>query len=513
MAAATPKPTLLDLNKDVLLIIRDYLDIYSLRSLVVVCRQLRDILYDPVFWKDTVVELYLLDSQAHLQSFRRREIKTMTLTEETGPVNEVIECSVVFDRVETMVCTHHPLVDIVPSDYLRENFANLRCLVLVLPLPKPEAMADPGQCLETFLGALGSLTELHIDVQALCLFAAGGFTLMELVARCLPKLKDLDITRHDDDNPDFEFLPLDFESCGGFNIERLSGIQIPARNTTELEELTKRLPSLKHLKLGYGLCMPFSDDGLNEDAPWKTIQSFAVACNDFGRWGDFAPFFSFLPNLRALDLRCHTQQCIHGSITTDSLLFIAKSCPKIAVLKLPRRTPFLNETGILNCVGMLPDLEVLVFPPGKGGRMDMWSNEFIDQISTKLTKLKSLLGVDSDRVDLIPGLRYKSDVTYANDILTRQGPRKLSVEQTNLEPANKMSRVSLQWRHLTAHTDAWYDAQGTAFFYPPTSMPNIKFTQRQKSSWEDEYFVLGNYPYGASDDSDDDWADNSSDDY
>ena len=419
--------------------------------------------------------------------------------DEAGTFSEALPDHILLDNIETIVCRHNQLVSFEASEILKANFANLRCLTLQLMVPKPEDMVKPNSCFENFFSALDGLTELHIYVQGLCMLASGDVKLMELIACNLPNLKDLDISRADDDNPDFQILPHPQCALGNcLSVEKLSGVHIPVQNASDLAELIQQIPCLKHLGLGYGLCLSFTDNNempSDEHVSWSTIQSLVIGCNAFGDWDSFSPFMNFIPNLQALDLTCNARDCIHAQIDCETLCVIANSCPKITVLKLPRSYP-----GLLECFKKLPDLEVLVFPPGKNKTLQAWSAKFVRSIGSQLTKLKSLLGVDYVELDSTPNIVYKSNSSDVNEVLARSS--EISVE----EPAIKHRRA-VSWKLLVPYSQQWHESQGTAYFYPQTSIPNLKFTRSEKESFEDTYSM-----YGSSDDSENnDRIDNNSD--
>ena len=205
------------------------------------------------------------------------------IIDEAGTFTEALPDHILLDNIETIVCQHNQLVSFEASEILKANFANLRCLILQLMVPKPEDMVNPSSCFENFFSALDGLTDLHIHVQGICMLASGDVKLMELIARNLPNLKDLDISRADDDNPDFQILP--HPQCARGNclsVEKLSGVHIPVQNASDLAELIQQIPCLKHLGLGYGLCLSFTDNNekpRGEKVYWSTIWSLVIGCN------------------------------------------------------------------------------------------------------------------------------------------------------------------------------------------------------------------------------------------
>ena len=211
----TAKISVVDLNKDIFLQVKKYLSVYDICSLLEACKKLRDILYDPVFRGDIVFKLPEFDREV-LSSLQARKVKTIMFIDEAGTFSEALQDHILLDNIERIVCQHNRLVSFEASETLKANFANLRCLILQLMVPKLEDMVNPSSCFENFFSALDGLTELHIHVQGLCMLASGDVKLMELIACNLPNLKDLDISRADDDNPDFQILtrpPFTFGNC------------------------------------------------------------------------------------------------------------------------------------------------------------------------------------------------------------------------------------------------------------------------------------------------------------
>ena len=147
--------------------------------------------------------------------------------------------------------------------------------------------------------AVDCVTELHFFVHGLFMLTSGDVILMELIACNLPNLKDLDISRADDDNPDFQILPHpQFTRGNCLWAEKLSGVHIPVQNASNLAKLIQQLPRLKHLGLGYGLCLSFTDNNempSGEHVSWSTIRSLVIGCNAFGDWDSFSPFMNFIP--------------------------------------------------------------------------------------------------------------------------------------------------------------------------------------------------------------------------
>ena len=108
---------------------------------------------------------------------------------------------------------------------------------------------------------------------------------------------------------------------------------------------------------------------------------------------------------------------------------------------------------------------MLVFPPGKNKILQAWSAKFVQSIGSQLTKLKSLLGVDYVELDSTPNIVYKSNSSDVNEVLARRS--EILVE----EPAIKHRRAVF-WKLLVPYSQQWHEAQGTAYFYPQTSIPN-----------------------------------------
>ena len=61
-----------------------------------------------------------------------------------------------------------------------------------------------------------------------------------------------------------------------------------------------------------------------------------------------------------------------------------------------------------------------------------------------------------------------------------------SHKQSGSVPATKIQKVS-RWKAIFKNTKEWHNAHGTLYFYPETSICNLRFTQEEKSVFKDRF--------------------------
>ena len=482
----------LDLHKDVLMNLCIFLDTCDILKLVQVCKALKDILYDPIFWRNTVPWLSYL-SQEIADGLKSRHIRAIKLTEQCDSLSSTLCDRVVIDAIHSLVIPYPLFQDIQINENMRANLSGLRCLMLEIDVPFDDDMPQLTGCFKNLFLMLSQLTELHICIQSIYNLDDDMELFQLLASSNLVNLKDFEITRIDTDHLDVEYMPLEFEHLGGMNLERLAGVEIPAKHASELPSVSERFPKLKHLVLGYGKYNEFKSKDTLEEHKIKSVQSLTVICNWIAKWCNFIPLLRYLPNLVAIDLTCEYKDCLHSSIDVDHLCEVGALFPNLAVLKLPRSYPYIMQSDVLNLSRMMKNLEILVLPPTKhhaeeNGLMTGWIDRYISLLCEQLPKLRSVIGIHSDKLDDFPNLMYKSSPCKYDHTLARQTDisYERSRKQSGSEPATKVQKVS-RWKALSKNTKEWHNAHGTLYFYPETSICNLRFTQEEKSVFKDRF--------------------------
>ena len=123
-------------------------------------------------------------------------------------------------------------------------------------------------------------------------------------------------------------------------------------------------------------------------------------------------------------------------------------------------------------------------------QMARWLDSNMDQLRKELPKLYSLIGIHSDRLKALPNLLYISGPYGHNQTLARQvGPFKACPGESGAEPAAKRQKVT-RWNSVVEYTNEWHNAHGTSFFYPETSIHNIRFTKIEQREFRDCMIAL-----------------------
>ena len=247
-----------DLHTDVLFHICSFLDKKTISVLVQVCKYLRDKLYHPVIWRNTVLALVDID-KATADSLNVREINSALLMNLSGSESKNITPNrisnlMTVDTLETLVVQQScakslrfssGLYDLIPG------FDNLRCLVLFLE-------GDNFQ--------KKSKTQFHSKCRRP---AAPQLVITQQVIHRLDQ--DGNVTRLKD--LEFKSLYSDWSDCRHYDkiyldptlqsnrrrlrgvcndlssLERLAGVNLNIKCISQIEELSLHFPSLKHIEL------------------------------------------------------------------------------------------------------------------------------------------------------------------------------------------------------------------------------------------------------------------------
>mgnify|MGYP001800819024 CR=1 FL=1 len=218
-------------------------------------------------------------------------------------------------------------------------------------------------------------------------------------------------------------------------------------------------PRLKHLELKKshfeiaGL-LPINSD-LDGPYVFRTIESLAIDILPMS-WNGFQKFMSYLPNIKALTLRCSSPQIPRaGDDMYIGRLADQELCKdNLVVLDIfgNRCYGMLPEGGIRKAVREFKNLQVLILPVcSPAGYMD----GLVMDILNNLRMLRSLLGImGDDRIDSLPCLIYKTSNQSSRQILRKSS--------------------GSTWRPVREYSDDWCEAQGMKHFYIQESLRNLK---------------------------------------
>ena len=317
----------------------------------------------------------------------------------------------------------------------------------------------------------------------------------------LVNLKDFEMMRYHTGFVDGNSLRLDFQCLnGGIHLERLAGIELDTGPVIKnIWYMAQRFPKLKHLALGSdcGLFAELEVDNISEECMITSVQSFTI-CSQYGNWCELFPLLHYMPNIVAVDLSLQYRTCYGATIKLDLLYKLGEMFPNLAALKLPwdGYMSYETQSGILSLLlTKMRNLQVLVIPTKNYNaeddvQMARWLDSNMDQLRKELPKLYSLIGIHSDRLKALPNLLYISGPYGHNQTLARQvGPFKACPGESGAEPAAKRQKVT-RWNSVVEYTNEWHNAHGTSFFYPETSIHNIRFTKIEQREFRDCMIAL-----------------------
>ena len=461
------------LHEDVLFHICSFLDQKTISLLTQVCKSLRDKLYHPVIWMNTVLALFEIN-EAVADSLKTREIRSAILMNLSGSESENITPNSIsnlmtVDTLETLVVQQSCAKSLRFSSGLYElipGFDSLRCLVLFLERDKFQTKSKT-QFHRTRRRV--NAPQLVITQQIIHrLDHNGSMTLLkDLEFKSL--YGDWSVSRHCDKiylDPTHE---LDRRRLRGVcndlsSLERLAGVNLSIVSIAQIEELSKYFPRLKHMELEM-LDMELAIDSIDRAIDPKrirpnvlqNIESLVITVyHDVGH--DYNYFLSYFPNIRALSLRCavypepNTERLYIRQITEWSLR------QNLLVLHIFADNFFYMslETSIRNVICNLKNLQVFILPTLR------YSVELVSDIVKNLGMLKSLIGILSDdQIDSLSSLVYKTSPHNHYKVVKR-----VSAGST--------------WEPIRLYSDDWCEARGMKFFYPPESIRNLKLTH---STW------------------------------
>lgn len=472
---------ILDLHEDAVIEIFKQLDIKSLCRVAQSCRQMRDIAYNPVLWREctvdmsrvrtdmvseeTAVSLQLRDItsskfsafQRHSSKRKRKrrdgsELKTRIIS--NGDVNIALHtCQGLASSLTTMMLS---LQDYKSFDYQSlVAYQHLRQLVLVACATE---ILIPVEALPKLL----SLTELTITsnyiVNQHLRHKCGFYYLLVHCQDKFPNLKDLTAESlcHFDCPYETLFLNPNSENFSISPLERLCTsvevIQYYNRKVTGFP-LNILLSNLKHLELhDVFVC---DEDRMTKTEPieWadsivgglKNLQSLKLTVER-----DCVPNTPILiGNVEAISLVASVIYDI------DITMFVQCTC-NLKVLEMDVTTLArvekggISEPGLLRVLRYLNKLEILILSREK---ICCLGDELKHSILQN-DSLISVLGVEFEDISQIP-----NNIQF----LTRASPHH------KLSQLLKKTRGK-GWTAVDKYTAVWHQAYGTAHFYPPSSI-------------------------------------------
>ena len=422
------------------------------------------------------------------------EPKTIKLAELCNTLGSVtIDDRLAMEHSHTLVTPYPLTVDILNPE-IKTDLSCLRYLMLQIDTNNNKVMIELDH-LKTLLPMLSQLLELHVCVQGHGFKNDDQFFPLIESAK-LVNLKDFEMIAYHDGI--FDGIPLgkNYECFnGGIHLERLAGIELHNGPVVNLiRYLARRFPKLKHLALGsdMGLSEKLAVDNISKECMITSVQSLTV-CSKYGSWCELFLLLHYMPNIVAVDLSLQYRTCYGATIELDILCKLGEMLPNLAALKLPwdGHMSYEMQSGILSLLRTkMRNLKVLVIPTTNynaedDARMSRWLDRNMDQLRKELPKLYSLIGIHSDRLKALPNLSYMSGPYGHNQTLARQvGPR-----ESGAEPAAKRQKVT-RWNSVVEYTNEWHKAHGTSFFYPETSIHNIRSTKQEQRAFRDRMIAL-----------------------
>ena len=231
------------------------------------------------------------------------------------------------------------------------------------------------------------------------------------------------------------------------NLERLSGYQ------TNIQTLAKTYPSLKHWSFGRFTRKVVEDELDQSEVTMPTVRSVAITCDKKCSEHSISlhdvhlsKLLAAFPNLLAIKADLWTCE-IPGKYNDHFSDVLQKACPKLAVLDISSHKEHVPADILTELLKGLKNLEVLVLPDMSG----IYSNRIIDAITEHLPKIRSLIRLSvQSRLSNIPSLKYMTHITNTCKVIVRY-------------PARTMLRI------VRPGSNEWYEAHGTNYFYPEST--------------------------------------------
>ena len=490
-ASNTSKLTLLDMHTDILVTVCSYLTTEDLCSLVQTCSDLRDKLYQPVFWRHAVLRC-LVTSEKTTHSLLQRGIKAIKFAGQAVPellVESLKYCSLV-DTLRFMVVDFDALWSMQRVQLPVMRLTNITCLVVHLY----EIDVDQEFLLVTFSGILTTMCnirELYIYVHFIQNFDTSNYDeifyhIYYIVDRRLPNLQNLEIRPVEWSESGDSSCPAglsDVIQDQGFQthrstIERFCGPQ------TGMLELKSNFPLLKHL--GLNSCPIYSFN--TPQCQISSVQSLSLSY-DFHCPLDNADPSSLLctfPNLIALEVGCYID------LIDEAVDNTVKTCPNLRALVIRPVGNALTVYSVANIIHSLRSLEVLVLPTHvrsaalsrKPEHMPLlvdMTQLNLDSSTLCSSKLKSLLGVRMMRqhLEMFPTLKYTSHPEgYGAVLRIRDDCAKLT-EAIRLVPL-EVDDPYMYAKLFSLLHDA-NEACGRNYFYPENSIKYFAVLEEEMS--------------------------------
>ena len=471
---------LTDLDKDVWFIICKYLDIKTRGRLACVCKALRDVFEDPIFWRKVhpvtikkpnneagcclvtrnIGFEYLLEID--MREGDRMAIELLGLLKNPMLSGRLKSLRLLFnyhDDCNMLDGFYTKAKSIAESESVAKDkytFDNLRFLYVGIYRNTMYDMHDMRKrpCRElganhicnafkTLFPRMPQLTDLYIHHYY---FTAILPDLEQLVHDKLPQLKNLEYKFSDD-----VCFPQDqtiHTSVTNPKLERLSGYR------TNIQSLAKTYPSLKHWSFGRFTRNVVEDKHNQSEVRMPTVQSMAITCNKSCSQHsislhDINPskLLAAFPNLLAIKADLWT--CvIPGKYNYHRSDVLQKACPKLEVLDISSHKEHVPADTLTKLLKGLKNLEVLVLPD----RYGRYSNSTVNAMffTEHLPKIRSLIRLFAEfNLSDIPTLKYRTPRRNDNVVVR--------------------SSDSGEWSSVRTGSNEWYEAHGINYFYPEST--------------------------------------------
>lgn len=449
-------PCLLDMNIDIMIEICRYLKTGHVCSLVQTCRAMRDNLYNPSIWKNSVFNCSVTcEETAH--SLIQRGIKTISLCKTTTQeklIGTLQFCALVVS-LEELIVDSDALLSLSEAPKPLPSMNNIKCIIVHVFETDMTMLKNLTKGLRVVLHSTKSLVKLRVRQLETSIL----LDIYSMVTECLPLLRDFEHGYFLRCNMIWLRSTLDMitsEHSQNGVIKRFCGVQ------TSMVQLSEKLPCLQHLRL-----LNFRRDRFNREGCHVTsVLSLSVICD----WPQLSLtqtslLLNSFPNLSALEFDCQVNlydECVDNIIET---------CPYLRALIIQAFGNGLTESACSAIISGLHDLEVLVLPThSQSSRMELSEGNW-DTVVNSSSKLTSLLGlkIEVERLEMLPDMRYIS--SHNNDC------KVLKIQRYHSAPS--LAKVDRQFSYimLTPNSADYYEAVGSRFFHPESA---IKKPQNQR---------------------------------
>ena len=183
------KLSLLNLNEDVLLHIFSFLDQASLQILPLVCKNIRDLLYQPFLWRDRLLCLHhTLDSNT-ATNLKNRKIRAIKLSGDNLTEETVAQCNAT-ESITTLVLVsdkdHYN--DLTIEHNKPPCFAHVKCLIDIREIQTFHVQFLMDSSFIRLLPTFPKLREIHLLENN---FDSISPFIFQMIAKTLPELHHL----------------------------------------------------------------------------------------------------------------------------------------------------------------------------------------------------------------------------------------------------------------------------------------------------------------------------------